>query len=725
MPTQATRTPADTRACATRRGRAWPVLLVVAAGVVVYANSLRAAFVFDDLRQIVDNEDIRDLAELGRVWRASPRPVVNLSLAVNYAIGALDPFGYHLLNVVIHLLAGMTLYGVIRRTLVLETFRRTVGESAHWLALAVALLWVVHPLQTQSVTYSIQRAESLMGLFYLLTLYCVVRGATTPERGFVWYVAAVAACAAGMGSKAVMITAPIAVWLFDSLLVARSFREAARRRWVLYVGLLATWVVLWHVGTLKGVFVQDPGARAHVGFGYKGVTPVDYLATQAGVLLHYLRLSFWPHPLCLDYQWPVATSATEIVPAGLVIVALLATTLWALVRRRAVGFVGLWFFLVLAPTSSFIPVKDLAFEHRMYLPLAAVIVLAVVAVWRVSRSVLDRGRLSSRTLRRAQGVLVTVLAVLLGAATISRNHDYRSEEAMWLDVVQKRPRNARAWSAVGVAILRDGREQEALPPLQKAADLDPHLAIARLNLGKALTRLRRYPEAIPHYEAGLAIEPAKPHAINSLANAYWQTGQHAKAWEAYRRAIRLDPERVDYRRWYAETLAEAGRFDDAVRELHAALEIEPDDVDTRLSLARVFGRTRQWDSARREYETVVKQQPSLGVARYELGNVLLGKGSLQDAVDAYGVALDLEPGLVDARCNRGIALLGLGDSDAAAADFQAVLEAQPGHLVARYRLGEVLATQGHTDAARSEFEHVLRIDPNHKAARHALEMLSR
>ena len=245
-------------------------LLIVAAGLLVYHNIYRNPFLFDDHWSILDNLLIRHLWPTGEILTHSSRPVVELSLALNYAIGGLKPAGYHLLNVLIHIAAGLTLYGVVRRTV-------APGPAG-----AVALIWVVHPLQTESVSYTIQRAESLMSLFYLLTLYCVIRGAGSRW----WHLGAVASCAAGMATKEVMVTAPVVVLLYDRVFLARSWREVVRQRWGLYAGLAATWLLLPVLMTR--VPADVPGWQPTAGFAYKGTAPREYALTQPGVVGHYL-----------------------------------------------------------------------------------------------------------------------------------------------------------------------------------------------------------------------------------------------------------------------------------------------------------------------------------------------------------------------------------------------------------------------------------------------------
>jgi len=406
-------------------------LLIIAGGLAAYANSFDKAFVFDDEKQIVNNERLRDLSNLSRVI-GGRRPVTDLTLAVNYHFHELDVSGYHVVNLTVHILAALTLYGIVRRTLMLESMRGRFGRASPWIALSVALIWVVHPLQTQSVTYLIQRAESLMGLFYLLTIYCVVRGATS-DRRWVWSVAAAVACGLGMGSKAVMVTAPIAVLLYDRVYLSGSLGELFKRRWPLYVMLCATWGVLGTTRVLPQV-MSSSKPNATVGFSVKQITPVQYLVTQPDVLRKYLKLSFWPATLCLDYSWdaPIDGETGEIdwsrvALPGTVIVALLGITVWLLITRPKLGFVCAWFFLILAPTSSIVPIKDVIFEHRMYLSLASVVTLTVVVAYLLLRELTAR-RPSGSNVRMAVGTsLCAVVVVCVGCQDVQPEQGLRKQ----------------------------------------------------------------------------------------------------------------------------------------------------------------------------------------------------------------------------------------------------------------------------------------------------------
>ena len=422
--------PAGVTNCSTTELPKWIWAGVIGICLLAYANSLNGPFIFDDIGSIPDNPNIRCLWPLTRAMSSPPctsvsgRPVVCLSLALNYAVGGLRPQGYHLVNLAIHLGSALLLLAIVRRTLLSPTLAGGFSQAAGWLAVASAMIWMVHPLQTEAVTYVVQRTELLVSFFYLLTLYCAIRGWGS-ARSEIWFVAAIVACALGMGSKEVMVSAPIMVFLYDRTFVSRSWKDALRRHAALYFCLAGTWLVL--------AYLLGTGAR-HASAGLQlHIRPLDYLATQAGVIAWYLRLCFWPAPLVISYDdWPVATGLAQILPQGSLMLAMLAGTVWAVVRRSALGFLGGWFFLILAPSSSVIPiVTEIAAERRMYMPLAAVVVLVTCGAYRFSGVASRRLSLPPRFLACTGAGLAVIAAGVLLSVTISRNRDYQSALSIW------------------------------------------------------------------------------------------------------------------------------------------------------------------------------------------------------------------------------------------------------------------------------------------------------
>ena len=618
------------------KARKFIPLLVIAAGLLAYHNSFTGPFIFDDLSSIQDNPTIR---HLWPIWKplspphrgrltAEGRPIVNLSLAINYAVGGYNVWGYHALNLTVHILAGLTLLGVVRRTLLQPALRERFGAAANELALATAVLWTVHPLQTESVTYVIQRAESIMGLFYLLTLYCFIRGVESPHPRR-WYGLGAFACALGMVSKEVMISAPIMVLLYDRTFVSGSFRASWQRRWPLYLGLSATWVLL-------GYSQAATPEKTWVNAQSKDVAWWAYLLTEPGVILHYLRLAVWPHPLCFDYYgWPIARTWTSNLPVELVVAILLGASAWAWRVNSVWGFMSAWFFLILAPSSSFVPLDSPAFEHRMYLPSAAVVTLAVMGLYSLA------GRRS---------VIVFIAAAIgLGFLTVRRNEDYRSELAIWQDTAVKYPRNPRAQSSVGIALGRLGRLHEAIGYFEQALRLKPDYADAHNNFGTALLREGNLDDAIGHYEQALRIEPNNAQGYFNLGVALEQAGKHEKAIDEYQRALRIEPESAEVHNNLGNALFETGRFQEAIDQYRQALRSNPDYADAHNNLGGALLRLNRVPEAIEQFEQALRLVPGMVETHYNLGVALEQTGRLPEAIRQYEQVLRLKPDSAEAQ----------------------------------------------------------------------------
>jgi protein O-mannosyl-transferase len=552
----------------------WVCAAAIAAVVLLaYSNSFQGPFIFDD-REITTNLYIRHLLPPWDALFAKEnvdRPLIGLSFAINYAISGLNVWSYHALNLVIHLLAALTLFGIVRRTLNSQKLRENLGRHSTVLALVTALVWIAHPLCTQAVTYIVQRCESMMGLFYLLTLYCSIRGFEAVGKGK-WFALAVTSCAAGMLSKQVMITAPITILVYDYLFNSGSLKQALRRNRWLYAGLSATWVILAVTTSLAPL-------NRTAGFAVTSFTPLEYFKTEFGVVVHYLRLSLWPEPLVLDYRWPKATSVGDILPFAVVEVALFGATCWGLIRRKPISFTGAWFFLTLALTSSFMPFDDAAFEHRMYLPLAGVVSFVVMGAYAFCRRIITRSAGTADGARLGRLIATAVVAVVLASsvfATLNRNIAYQSDMVMWSDVVRKRPLNDRAHNNLAFALADRGKHEEALSQLLIACELNPTNAATQASLGLALFLHGETAEAKAHLLESVRLEPDISVAHYSLGRVLAFEGNSGEAIAHFSRAIELSPDHPESYLMRASAYAQERRPADALSDYRAALRQRPD-----------------------------------------------------------------------------------------------------------------------------------------------------
>lgn len=728
-----------------RWGTLASVSLVVLACLAAYSNTLGVPLLLDDAAAITENPSVRHLSDALLPPPGLPtsgRPLLNASFALNYALGGLSVTGYHALNLLIHIGAALALLGIVRLTLQGPRLSPRFGRDARLLATLAALVWALHPLQTEAVTYVSQRAESLMGLLYLLTLYCFIRGARRPRPG-AWFAAAAATCLLGALTKEVIATAPLLVLLYDRTFVSGSFRSALRRRG-LYGGLALSWLALAALALVHG--------KRGVGFDY-GVGPVDYALTSLRSLSLYLGLAVWPSPLVFDYGRAVVRHLSDVGPQAAVALVLVLATAAAVVRRPALGFAGASFLLILAPTTSIVPVAlQPAAEHRMYLPLAALVVLLVLGLYRLAG--------------RSAAAVLALAALSLGVAAFRRNQVYATPDALWLDTLAKAPSNARAHCAYGYVLAdRPGRLADAIEQYEEAVRLDPDYVEARDDLAIALARtlgrgkdaleqfaqaLRinplyvpahenlgitlaglpgRLPEAIGEFRTSLYIDPSFAQAHNDLGLALsHQPGNTAQAIAEYREALRLRPD-------YPEALcnlgialvATPGGQPEAIRLLEHALKLRPAYAEAHnalgAALASLPGRSTE---ARAHYEEALRLKPDYPEAHNNLGLLLAAApGGMAGAEREFEEAVRLNPAYADAHAHLGLALLQQqGRLQEAVAQLEEALRLAPDDPTIHSNLGIALAqTPGRLREAAQQLEEALRLKPDYADARRNLELV--
>ena len=617
---------------ATRANRLWPALILLA-GLAAYANSFTNPFIFDDFGSVVRNDSIKDLTDLKRVLTTphetsvARRPVTNLSFAINYAIGGQNVVGYRVVNVAVHLACALLLYGLVRRTL--NTPRATV------IAGAAALVWVVHPLNSEVVDYVSERTDSMMALCYLGALYASMRAhkSPTPTR---WLVASVAVCAAGMGCKESMVTAPIVIWLYDVIYVygasVSGIAASFRARWRFYAALAATWIFL-----VPSLLVTQSISTG--GFSSAHATWWTYLLNQTEMVIRYFWLSFWPSSLVNFYGWtrPLTLGDVWLQAALLTIIAIASIVL--LVKVPRIGFLAVSVFVLLGPTSSIIPIAaEVGAERRMYLALACIVTLFILALDSICRR-----------FRASSFLWVTgAVTIALGAVTIDRNREYSSALTMARTVLARWP-TPMAHHLVGAELSFLGRRDEAIAELTIAA---PGYAPARYFLGRelgaagrfdeaidalqsfirdeprmgivplahgliadALMRRGRIAEAIPHFRAWLDPEPSNHSGWASFGRALFTAGRAIEAADAFGRAVAANPGNGHYHQNLALALLESGQVGEAASRATQAVTLLPSEPGTHDVLARVFAAQGKVEDARREFVRALEINPNYAPAR--------------------------------------------------------------------------------------------------------------
>ncbi len=358
-----------------RRFDLFAVILIVIAVLIAYANTYYVPFHFDDHHAIEDNPRIKHISNIPSLFYriegpVAPRPFLLMTFAINYAIHGLNVVGYHIFNNLLHCLNGILVYIFVVRTLNLPLLREKYSSISKELGLFSALLFVVHPVQTEAVTYIVSRSMPLATFFYLSGILIYLKAYET--RKIIYYILLFFVSLAGMASREDYITFPVILFIYDALLMT-SPRDALRRWWIYFMLSITVAYRLWLTFTYKG-------AEEAAGFGVRLLTPYEYFSTEMNVIWTYIRLLFLPINQNLDYDYPVSKSIFEFPSilslTGHIIVISFGILMYR--KNRLITFLILWWYGTLSVSSSFIPIIDVIFEHRVYLPSIGFFILFVI-----------------------------------------------------------------------------------------------------------------------------------------------------------------------------------------------------------------------------------------------------------------------------------------------------------------------------------------------------------
>lgn len=607
------------------------ILLIAVAGLLIYSNTFHVPFLWDDRTSIVENPVIKSMENFflnAKGYEYNPRRFIGyLTFALNYFIGGLDVTGYHVVNLAVHILNALLVY-----TLILLTFRTpqmkdcSLAPFSGLLALCASLLFVVHPLQTQAVTYIVQRLTSLTAMWYLLSL-CLyagwrLAGDRSPSHGrkaLPLYVLSLITIILAMKTKEIAFTLPVIVVLYDFFF----FRER-KPLWLVPVllTLLIIPVSMLNLEKPAGMILSDVSQVTRV---QAQTSRWVYLMTQFTVIVTYIRLLLLPIDQNLDYDYPLAHGffTLPVLLSFAVLLSLVLLAAYFFVRSgrkdegsrpelRLVSFGIFWFFITLSVESSIIPIVDPIFEHRAYLPSVGFFIAVATGLFLVMERVNNR-----RVVHVTAGVVV-VIVLVLGGTTYARNRVWQDETRLWEDVVNKSPLKGRPHYNLGVAHAREGRTRDAIQEFLTAIQVSPDLVDAYYNLGLAYARLGRTEEAVREYQRAIALDPDYFMAHNNLANTYLAQGRTEDAVSEYVKAIKIDPgfANVHYNLGLAYTVQ--GRSEDAVREFTKAIDLDPDFYPAHYDLGVSYRMEGRYEEAKREFQTVLRLNPNHRGARENL-----------------------------------------------------------------------------------------------------------
>ncbi|MBI5642762.1 MAG: tetratricopeptide repeat protein [Deltaproteobacteria bacterium] len=569
-----------------RRLIIYPFLAILA--FLVYSNTFFSPFVFDDGMYITGNAEIR---ELSNFWPPSgTRYLGYLSFALNYRFGGLRVFGYHLINVIIHAINGLLVYGLVSsvfKTPWLEVAGlKDKGAIAFGAAFLSSAVFIAHPIETQAVTYTTQRFASLATLFYLLSivLYLKWRSGEGGIRSLPIYALALVSTISAQMTKEISFTLPFLIALYELTF----FSGPYRKRLLCLVPFLLTLLiipltVLSQEGGPGTVNFVSESIREKQLLELSTLSPYEYFSTEMRVIVTYLRLLILPVDQNLDYGYPYFNSifAPEAFASLLFLILVLSASFYVFIRaRRKDPFLALiplgifWFFITLSIESSVIPIRDVIFEHRLYLPsIGAITAFSAAAIYSLDR--IKKAFLLKPSLTALAIVLAAVVATPLGSAAYLRNEVWRDDILLWKDVIKKSPLRARPHSNLGDVYYRKGRIDEAIDEFERAAAFNPD-ATALLNLGNAYFSKGLFADALAVYRASIEKKPASSDAHYNLALTYENLGMDGAAIIEFETAVMYKRDRWDAHYKLGLAYRRQGRVSEAREEFETALAIKPD-----------------------------------------------------------------------------------------------------------------------------------------------------
>jgi tetratricopeptide (TPR) repeat protein len=592
-------------------------LLAALVVIVIYSNALTGPFVFDDRPNIVENPYIRltglsydDLKEVIQKSRAPARPVANLTLALNYYFNRYNPVGYRVVNILIHITCGFFLYLLLKSTLNLPALRHRYSYNK-WIPLLSAVLWMVHPIQTQSVSYVIQRMNSMATLFYVLSLLLYVRfrmAAHQKSKGLLLS-GCILAGALSLGTKEIAVTLPFFIFLTEWFFFQNLSGQWLNRRATVLaaLGIFLVALALIYLG-------PNPLESIKMGYGGREFTLEQRLLTELRVVVFYVSLLLWPHPQRLNLAHDFSLSVSLLQPPStfvslLFIAALLIAAITFAKRYTLFSFCTLWFLGNLIIESSVVAL-ELVFEHRTYLPSMMAIFLMVVGVFRFIRP-------------QWLGIGLLCTAAVVGSVwTYQRNTVWADDLVLWRDCAQKSPAKARVYTNLASALVRRGNYIEAVEHYQTALKIKPEYAEPHFNLGIIWAKSGKLSKGMYHFQRAVDIDPLNFKAQNNLGAALLAGGSLDESIDHLQIALKLNPDYPEAHNNLGQAMLLQGNTAAAMAHFKEALRLQPAYAKAHVNLGIVFKQMGRYPEAKQQFEEALRLRPGYEVARRNLDEVL-------------------------------------------------------------------------------------------------------
>jgi tetratricopeptide (TPR) repeat protein len=726
------------------------IAFIIILGCLVYSNTLTSPFVFDDVVYVIENPAVKDLSGYLSASQNDTLPdhpgtfkkqyknriLGHLTFALNYWIDGLNVKGYHLVNLLIHLLNSLLVYLLAyltfrtpylkQRTALDPAFNIQTGNLTAFLC---TLLFVVHPMQTEAVTYISQRLTSLATLFFLLSLvlYIKARLSVTPRRRYSYYCISLISVILAMKTKEISFTLPIVITLYEFFF----FEDNLKKRVFYLMPFLLTMTII----PLTLLYSDSSGSLLKAISEASKETPQvsrsDYLYTQFSVIVTYLQLLLLPLSQNLDYDYPVYPSffIPQVYLPFLLLLSIFILGGYLFYRSRKknssswyfrlIAFGIFYFFITLAVESSIIPISDLIVEHRVYLPSFGFFLCAATTI------IMLKSKLGEDLFVKTVLPAFLLLAIIFAVASYSRNAVWSNAILLWEDVVKKSPLKARpyfnlgkvyldqknfdaaiaalstgikinpahagAHYNLGISYQKSGRLNEAVSEYLIAGQLRPEHANTHNNLGLCYDRMGRLDEAALEFALAIKLNPFLVEPYNNLGITLYKQGRFHDAYNSFLQAVTLNPKNIDAHRNLAAYHAKRGEFADALKEYLTVAELDAGNADTYNVLGILYWKLNRFDDAVKAYMSAIRLKPDIAETHNRLGFIYEQQGRIDDAISEYNNAVKLNPSFAEAHYSLGLCLLQKGNTPGAIAELERAFSLNSGLVDARKMLAKLRA----------------------------------
>ena len=722
------------------------ILLIITA--FCYSNTLNTPFVFDDTRNIKDNPhirltklDIKKIYDAGFKSPCSNRPFANISFAMNYYLGWYDVTGYHIVNIAIHFINAILIYLFSYITLLLLSGDASALQKRQRLwqyqvpAFIASLLWLSHPIQTQSVTYIVQRMNSMAVMFYMLSLLFYIYGRlanagklASRQAGKRWllFIGCFVSWIVSLGTKEIAITLPLIILLYEWFFfqdLNLGFIKRSFKFWIGPVVIFAIFAMFLYLGA-------DPLDKILKGYENRDFGLYERVLTQFRVVVFYISLLFYPHPgrLNLDHDIEVSHSLFDPITtlfSMLLIIGLILFASITLIRYKGPAsdnrqdvsryslllcFCIFWFFINLALESSVIGL-EMAFEHRVYLPSISFFLAITTGVFLFVSRLGRANTKADKPIRMAVFISFLIISLLLVITTYQRNKVWHDDLTLWQDCVKKSPNKARTHANLGLAYKERGMLDKSLAESKKALEIDPLFVQAYNNIGVVYQEKGDLDASIVEFQNAIRISSNFATAYNNLSSVYFKKGMIDEAVEEAQKALNIDPDYATAHNSLACAYIGKGLTEKAIAEFQKAIFLSPLYANAYNNLGRAYNSKEMFDEAIAEFQKAVNIDPAHEKAHEGLGTSYLKKGMQKQAITEFRKALDINPDNSSLRYVLGNLYNKEGMRKEAIVQFKKALHIDPDNLGYRYTLGNIYYKERMLNEAETEYREVLKYNP--------------